>query len=320
MLLRDLLQKVALEYPEAKNQKFTKHPLGDFVRNKVPVIFNDNLNLNDTNFVVRGSVGQSRWSDVPWIAVMNKLITSTTKNGYYAYYSFSADGKSIYLGFGQGLEKLEEEYGREWKKVVRNRAESIKLRAPEYSKIFSDKEFDLLGTSHRAKSYPITTAFQKKYDVRALPSEETLLYDIRFMLKLYNKLIFEGEITTPVYQDISNKSEQTLTEEKKYKLHRVVEGRVNTKKVKEHHGYHCQTCDFDFKKMYGILGEDFIEAHHLVPFSKLAEGELRKLNIRDDFAVLCANCHRMIHRLKDSSNLSELRAIIKASKIKYLNE
>ena len=40
------------------------------------------------------------------------------------------------------------------------------------------------------------------------------------------------------------------------------------------------------------LGESIFEAHHIFP---LAAGEERKTKL-GDLALLCANCHRMLHR------------------------
>jgi len=69
-------------------------------------------------------------------------------------------------------------------------------------------------------------------------------------------------------------------------------------KVKRHHGTRCQACGFDFASKYGVqLGEGFIEAHHLRPLSSLEEGEVATYTVATDFAVLCSNCHRMIHRM-----------------------
>lgn len=59
------------------------------------------------------------------------------------------------------------------------------------------------------------------------------------------------------------------------------------------HGYSCQACGFDFEKFYGEIGEEFAEVHHVVP---LAEVEERETNPETDLTVLCANCHRMVHR------------------------
>jgi NAD(P)H dehydrogenase (quinone) len=43
---------------------------------------------------------------------------------------------------------------------------------------------------------------------------------------------------------------------------------------------------------------------HLRPIATLEEGVAVTYDVVADFAVLCANCHRMIHRTDDPSNLS----------------
>jgi 5-methylcytosine-specific restriction protein A len=42
----------------------------------------------------------------------------------------------------------------------------------------------------------------------------------------------------------------------------------------------------------------------------LEEGKPVRYDIAADFAVLCANCHRMIHRTADPSNLTGFKALI----------
>ncbi|MYR55485.1 HNH endonuclease [Streptomyces sp. SID625] len=54
----------------------------------------------------------------------------------------------------------------------------------------------------------------------------------------------------------------------------------------------CEVCDFDFARIYGALGEGYIEVHHVTPLH--ASGP-RKTRL-GDLACLCANCHRMCHR------------------------
>lgn len=72
------------------------------------------------------------------------------------------------------------------------------------------------------------------------------------------------------------------------------------------HGTQCAVCDFDFGAVYGAWGHGFCEVHHLAP---LAEGgEERTTNPLRDLAVLCANCHRMIHRKRGTTlTVEELR-------------
>lgn len=53
----------------------------------------------------------------------------------------------------------------------------------------------------------------------------------------------------------------------------------------------CQVCGFDFGETYDE--PDFIEVHHLIPLKELKEGQKTKLS---DLAMVCPNCHRMLHR------------------------
>ena len=54
----------------------------------------------------------------------------------------------------------------------------------------------------------------------------------------------------------------------------------------------CVGCDMDFGERYGERGSGFIECHHLKPLSTLKPNQRTKL---DDLALLCSNCHRMVH-------------------------
>lgn len=76
------------------------------------------------------------------------------------------------------------------------------------------------------------------------------------------------------------------------------------------HGYPCQVCGFDFGQAYGAWGRGFVEVHHLHELGTVpAEGV--EVDPATDLAVVCANCHRMIHRkAKRALTLAELQEII----------
>jgi len=77
------------------------------------------------------------------------------------------------------------------------------------------------------------------------------------------------------------------------------------------HGETCAVCGFNFEETYGEHGRGFIEVHHLVPVSSL-EGE-RAVDPNLEMSVLCSNCHRMIHRRRNSPlSLDQLRALVHA--------
>jgi len=69
----------------------------------------------------------------------------------------------------------------------------------------------------------------------------------------------------------------------------------------------------DFGERYGKIGKGFIEAHHFRPIGTLEEGIAVKYDVAVDFAVLCSNCHRMIHPFADPSDLMAFRRFINAS-------
>ena len=78
----------------------------------------------------------------------------------------------------------------------------------------------------------------------------------------------------------------------------------------EIHGYLCQACGFDFEGTYGTWGRGFIEVHHVQELGA-APPEGVKVDPATDLAVVCSNCHRMIHRkAKQALTLAELRRII----------
>jgi predicted HNH restriction endonuclease len=73
--------------------------------------------------------------------------------------------------------------------------------------------------------------------------------------------------------------------------------------------YQCQVCGLRFEEAYGNLGREFAEAHHLVPLNKLRENVRTDL---DDLTTVCANCHRMLHRMEgDSGDIQKLKAIFR---------
>jgi 5-methylcytosine-specific restriction protein A len=71
----------------------------------------------------------------------------------------------------------------------------------------------------------------------------------------------------------------------------------------------CDCCEFDFAEVYGELGVGFAECHHRVPLSKLKGSGKTKLV---DLAIVCANCHRMLHRTGSTIGVEDLRAILEA--------
>ena len=69
----------------------------------------------------------------------------------------------------------------------------------------------------------------------------------------------------------------------------------------------CEVCRFDFQKCYGSLGEGFCEVHHRKILSKTVGERVTNL---DELAVVCSNCHRMLHRSGRLISIEKLRLIL----------
>jgi len=79
-------------------------------------------------------------------------------------------------------------------------------------------------------------------------------------------------------------------------------------KCKERDSYQCSVCDMTFEDIYGPLGHRFAEAHHRQALASLDPAIPTKL---EDLVTVCANCHRMLHRMDgEEGDLQKLRAIV----------
>jgi hypothetical protein len=57
----------------------------------------------------------------------------------------------------------------------------------------------------------------------------------------------------------------------------------------------CQICGFDFARVYGSIGLDFIHVHHLRPVANLGQSGGAVVHPEADMLPVCPNCHAMLH-------------------------
>lgn len=97
------------------------------------------------------------------------------------------------------------------------------------------------------------------------------------------------------------------------RLHKIKErnpAAVNAKKkqvLSKTGKLECEVCGFDFERVYGELGRGFAECHHLIPISELKHEQPTRLS---DLAIVCSNCHRMLHRASSPLTLEELQEMM----------
>lgn len=74
----------------------------------------------------------------------------------------------------------------------------------------------------------------------------------------------------------------------------------------------CEVCGFDFKDRYGDIGDGFCEVHHIRPLSK-SDGEV-KTELKD-LAIICSNCHRIIHRTEPMLSIEDLSKHLRRNRV-----
>lgn len=69
----------------------------------------------------------------------------------------------------------------------------------------------------------------------------------------------------------------------------------------------CEVCGFSFARVYGGAAGDYCEVHHLLPLSDVE----RPIKTRmEDLAILCANCHRVVHLCNPPHSLDQVRSML----------
>jgi predicted HNH restriction endonuclease len=82
--------------------------------------------------------------------------------------------------------------------------------------------------------------------------------------------------------------------------------RLKSKRLGEKGDLTCEVCGFSFQEQYGELGAGFIEAHHTVPVGGFKGPRVTRL---EEMALVCSNCHRMLHRGNPLLSITTLRKI-----------
>ena len=312
--IRNMFIKLAKEYKSARKEKFKNHPLANYLRKEVPNIFYQSAGNLLKNYKVGSVQGIGSWSKIAWIAIFDLKVTNNATKGYYPVYSLFENGKKVLFSLGQGYYQIKVSYKREAKYILESRG--VILR----NKIKNFKQYGFKNTSSakltiskdiQRDTWVKSSAFGKIYDIKNFPSEEQILKDLKNMLTLYQLAIQRGGTSETTHAiDLEDEEiEKSLkgTEKKAVRFHREKEKTyIKTdpaliKRLKKKFNYTCQACNLKFENIYGDYSDkkDYIEAHHLIPKSEI----LRKIELgeelkrdENDFAILCANCHRMIHK------------------------
>lgn len=75
----------------------------------------------------------------------------------------------------------------------------------------------------------------------------------------------------------------------------------------KHKRLFCEACNFNFEEVYGERGLNYIEAHHTIPVSEMQPSQKTKIS---DIAMVCSNCHRILHRSRPWLTIAQIKKLI----------
>lgn len=321
-MLRDALRQVLDSYrPIRGSEEFAGNPMAAHLRTGIPSIL-ESITPDADSYLFKGSAGQGQWAACPWVAVLDPDVTVTPQLGFYPVYLFAEDGSYAYLSLNQGVSQLLKEHGtRDARNVLAARSAQYRaLLGPIPAELMVAQPIHLAGDGKSAEVglYELGHICGARYDAGQLPTEDRMVSDYRVMISLYQQLagLVDPESAATVPAAGASLVEDYTRSRKHDRLDR---NPLLSKKAKECHGFVCQACGVDLEQLYGSIGASYIEAHHLVPVSSL-RGRVMERDPRTDFAVLCPNCHAMIHKTDAPHDLEGLRRRLNVAEFGRLAE
>jgi len=165
----------------------------------------------------------------------------------------------------------------------------------------------------RKQPFNYQDSFKDMYDFynttkkrpRPQPKEQI---DLKYNPKALYDSIIDNESNNLLAEELNN--EDTLVEGAKKKI--TVNAYERNLKARaeciEFYGAECMICNFNFEKIYGEIGKNYIHVHHLKPLSEIKEEyEIDPIN---DLRPVCPNCHAMLHRTKPAYSIEELKKVM----------
>jgi 5-methylcytosine-specific restriction protein A len=315
--ITELLSLFSNNHKEDIKEPFHHTENAKVLTKELPQLISSSLALGD-KFKVKGSVGNGNWSEIPWLAILDKEVTETTTEGYYIALLFSKDLDSVFLVLSMGYVQFEKEYG-----IKDARIQSSILSERYAAMLNSQGTFlkgliDLGAQNNLGKGYENGTILSKEYKIETIDSNE-FKNDLVSILDIYQELkTIVGDSILNLQVDISeiNESVKEFKKEVAKKsfgkntqdsIQELIEmansAPVETRSVlkteilrnrkfsnfaKERVGYICEICGkLPFRQKND---RPYAEADHIDPISNKKIGSDSPDNLR----CLCAQCHAVI--------------------------
>ena len=184
------LKTVANSYLSITKETYAGCEEGKIICGTVPSLINDVCAIDTSMYLTEGSIGKGNKTEVPWVAVFFRPLTTSATRGTYIVLLYKADMTGIYLTLNQGITAFEKKIGTkegriEAKKIAKQMQQLIPT--PEG---FTKDTINLECKGHRGKGYEAACIFQRYYDFSdPLPSNAEFATHMSVLLRAYEQVI-----------------------------------------------------------------------------------------------------------------------------------
>ena len=180
MGLRDLFERFIREYRSVFEEVWSTgvftNEFGNFVRHDIAGELRRIAKGVNNIYTSKGSVGQTKWTPVPWIAIFDERITNKATAGEYIVYLLNSETQELYLTFNQASES-------------KNNA-SVRQKLHEKAGYIRDKmelpeSVSLAEINSGNTAYDAGCICSLKYSLNELPEEKRLIEDLLLFINIY---------------------------------------------------------------------------------------------------------------------------------------
>lgn len=160
----------------------TKKYYKEFVKELPLYLYNY---FDNNRYLIKASIGAGQRSEIPWLCIFNKSVTTSATQGIYICFLFRKDMSGFYLELGQGITTFEKLFGKDKYKNINKVANYFRNLISDDK--FSRENIDLKGSNKLAKGYEFGTIISKYYDKNNY-TENGLLKDLNDLKKIYDDI------------------------------------------------------------------------------------------------------------------------------------
>lgn len=186
MNLKEVFDYILNNYITNEKRVDSTSALFEVINQKIPNAIKQVI--SNSQYKIYGSIGRGNKTKYPWIAVLNKEITTTTQEGLYLVYLFKSDMTGFYLSLNQGITNFKKKYPSKSytyaQKVAKYFQDEINIKYD-----VDNSPIDLVASKGSlGYGYEKTNVISKYYSRNSF-TEESLIEDLLQMLEIYQDVL-----------------------------------------------------------------------------------------------------------------------------------